>query len=168
MDSREDNNMSDDHLLMSELLEAHGITVKQLALGSGYAASHIYRFLAGHATIPMIIWRVLWEKTSDQRIIRLITGETTVEVIPLLEQVPKLDKATIRHLHNERRKQIECEGLVLDILADGVIDGHDRKRIAEYRRAFPELIQSLYQTYQAINDAYDVAMKGKLCRQAKK
>lgn len=154
-----DHDMSDDFILLQQVIEEHGITVNSLANRTGFAASTVYRFLAGGATIPSVVWRVLYEQTGDVRILKLITGSTNCVVVPLPDSPIRLDKPTIEHLHAERQKQIDCERCVLTIIADNIIDHKDRPTIEEYNLAFPRMIQSLYQTHQSINAEYERSCK---------
>ena len=154
-----DYEMSDDHLLLTDILEEHTITVRQLALSIGRAAQTVYRYCSGESTIPSVVWRVLYEQTGDIRILKLITGSTNCVVVPLPDSPIRLDKPTIQHLHGERLIQLSCEECVLNILTDGVIDHKDRVAVEKYNRAFPELIESLYQTHQAINREYEQSLK---------
>ena len=153
--------MSDDHLLLTDILDEYDTTVRQLALAIGRAAPTVYRYCSGESTIPSIVWRVLYEKTGDIRILKLITGSTNCVVVPLPDSPLRLDRPTIEHLHAERLKQIDCERCILDIIADNIIDYKDRPTIEEYNLAFPRMIQSLYQTHQTINDEYTRSQKRK-------
>ena len=142
--------LSDDYLLLHTVLEEHEVTIKKLALLTGLAASTLYRFASGGATIPSIVWRALFAETSDQRIIKLLTGEVPCVVAPLEFERLRLDAPTIEHLVQVRQQQLDCEKTILNILADGRIDEKDRAAVAKYQRDFPELIALLYQTQEAI------------------
>ncbi len=149
--------MSDDHILLITILDDHEINVKQLAADTGYGASTLYRFLAGGATIPSVIWRSLFNRTGDARICRLMTGDVPVMTVRLLNSDKKLDGVTLKNLIETRQKQIEFEKRVLNIIADGKIDGLDRKDIAELKRVFPDMISNLAQIYHAITGDYEKA-----------
>lgn len=156
---RMDYEMSDDYLLLTDILEEHNITVRQLALSIGRAAPTVYRYCSGESTIPSVVWRVLYEQTGDIRILKLITGSTNCVVVPLPDNPIRLDRPTILHLYSERKKQLLCEEYVLDIISDGAINRKDRITVEKYNRAFPKLIESLYQTHQAINREYKRSCK---------
>jgi hypothetical protein len=156
---RMDYEMSDDHLLLTDILDEYDITVRQLALSIGRAAPTVYRYCSGESTIPSVVWRVLYEQTGDIRILKLITGSTNCVVVPLPDNPIRLDKPTIEHLHAERQNQLTCEKCVLDIMADGFVNNRDRPTIEKYNLAFPRMIQSLYQTHQSINTEYKQSCK---------
>ena len=150
---KEITDMSDDFLLLDTILdENQAITVKRLALETGLAASTLYRYRIGGATIPSIVWRALWRLTGDHRITGLITGATKTMVVKLLDGDVTLDRATVGHLLETRQRQINCERSVLEIIADGKIDKNDREVIERYKKDFPAMIESLYQTFLAITD----------------
>ncbi len=157
--SIEDIDVSDDHLLLQGVLEEHGVTVKQLALLTGLAASTLYRFGSGGATIPSIVWRALFAETRDQRIIKLLTGEVPCVVAPVEFEQLRLDRPTIEHLLQIRQQQLDCERDILNILADGRIDKKDRAAVEQYKKDFPAMIASLYQTHEAIVREYQRATK---------
>jgi hypothetical protein len=73
-----ERDMNDDHLLLDRILEDHGITVKQLCLSTLRSSACVYRYLSGEATIPIIVWRVLYDKTEDIRILILVAGDRKV------------------------------------------------------------------------------------------
>lgn len=158
MDDYGDRDMSDDHILMIKLLERHDITVKQLAMWTGYAAPTVYKYRDGHKTIPSIIWRVLYKRTRDPRIVELITGDVPVAVVPLDvgdDDVP----SAIAHLLDVREKQIDWEKALHKILADGRIDALDARRIREMKAQFPLMIRTQAQLQQAITRQYAIATK---------
>ena len=143
--------VSDDHLLLTDILEERSITVKQLSLATGRGAATAYKYCAGEATIPSVIWRVLFSLTEDQRILRLITGERPCVAVALNAGPIRLDKPTIENLLTVRQHQLDSERCILEIIADGRVDEQDRKVIERYRRIFHETIGSAYQVYEAIN-----------------
>ena len=146
--------MSDDHILLSRVMDNHNINVKQLAADTGYGVSTLYRFLAGGATIPSIVWRSLFKSTGDARICRLMTGDVPVMTVKLLSNGNKIDDVTLKDLIGTRQKEIEFEKRVLNIIADGKIDGLDRRDIAELKKVFPNMISGLAQIYHAITGDY--------------
>ena len=151
VNDRETIDMSDDYMLMRDILDhSQTVNVKRLALETGLGESTLYRYGSGGATIPSIVWRVLWRLTGDERILALITGGTPTMVVRLLASDITLDKATVGHLLETRQRQIDCERSVLEIIADGKIDKNDRETIERYERDFPAMIESLYQTFAAI------------------
>lgn len=147
--------LSDDYVLMQNVMDDHGITPKQLVLLCGRGLSTIYKYHVGEATIPSVIWRQLYRLTKDCRICTLFVGDVPHVIVPLLAGHLRLNKATIRHQLKTRQEQIDCERSVLEIIDDGEIDHRDRKAVDEYNNQFPRMITSLYQTHQAINDEYE-------------
>ena len=154
MNKTEVFDMSDDHILLSRVMDNHNINVKQLAAATGYGASTLYRFLAGGATIPSIVWRTLFKSTGDARICALVTGDVPVMTVSLLTNGRKLDGVMLKDLIETRQSEIEFEKRVLNIIADGRIDRLDRKDIAELKKVFPNMISSLAKIYQAITGDY--------------
>lgn len=151
-----DIEVSDDNILLGTILDEHGITVKQLAMLTGRAASTVYRYCSGEATIPSIVWRVLFKKTQDTRIIALVTGDMPLIFVPLRTNGIKLDADALAKMLDVRQKQIKCEQYVLNILADGKVDKSDRAMIERYKKEFPEMIGSQSAVFQAITGHYDI------------
>lgn len=154
MKHKDNTEVSDDHIKLAEIMDAYGINVKRLSQKTGRACSTLYKYLAGEATIPSIVWRALFEMTKDSRIVSLITGEVPVMMVPLYAGNLRVDKATLEHLLEVRKKQIECEQYVLKILADGRVDSSDKAAVKKYRERFPAMISSQSQVYQAITGEY--------------
>ena len=159
MDAAKDINVSDDHLTLSDICEEHGVGPKQLASATGRSLSQIYRYLSGEATIPSIVWRVLYVRTRDIRITQLITGEVAVTVVDLIGDdrsiFEKLDAPSLKQLVNHRRQQLVCEESLLDILADGAVNKRDTKAIGAYKRNHPKMIATAVQLYRAVMDQFE-------------
>ncbi len=153
--------VSDDHILLQQVIEDHGIPAKQLAILTGRAASTVYKYLAGGLSIPSVVWRQLYQKTQDPRIAQLITGDVMVAIVPLAAGTMKVDAATLGKLIEARKKQIECEGYVLRILEDGKIDESDRAVVQKYKKGFLEMVISQSQIFQAITGQYDSITSGR-------
>ena len=155
MKDAKDTEVSDDNILLSSIIDEHGITVKQLAMQTGRAASTVYRYLSGEATIPSIVWRVLFKKTQDARIVPLVTGDVPLILVPLRPMCAKLDADAMGKMLEVRKNQIKCEQYVLNIMADGKVDESDRNIIDKYKKDFPEMVISQAQVFQAITHHYD-------------
>jgi len=151
----EDVDMSDDYLVLQQVMDEYDITVKRLCQETGRAEPTVYRYRTGEATAPMFLWRVLYRLTGDQRILKLIMGEEPFQVVPLYDSDPAVDAATLEQLLKMRQEQINCERAALAILADGEVDHKDRPEIEKYRREFPKLIQTQCQIHWAILDRYE-------------
>jgi len=161
MMSEKDREVSDDNILLQRVIEDHGIPAKQLAMLTGRAASTVYKYLAGGLAIPSIVWRQLYQKTQDPRIVQLITGDVMVAIVPLSPGVMKIDAATLGKLIEARKKQLECEGYVLRILEDGKVDESDRQVVRKYKKGFMEMVVSQSQIFQAITGQYDSITSGR-------
>lgn len=148
--------VSDDHILLTAVLEDHEITVKRLASGVGRAKPTVYRYCCGDATIPSIVWRWLFSETRDVRIANLITGEVPVVIVDLLPIKAAVDAATLEALLKTRLKSLEFEKRIVSILADGRIDDLDGRDIEKLRKEFPEMINAMAQIYQAVIGKYEV------------
>lgn len=147
--------MSDDHILMHEIREANGITVKQLAAETGLAAPTIYKYLGGQATIPSVLWRILFDMTEDPRIWQLITGHKRMTLICDEEPRSPLDWPGLKDLIKARRHQIEFEKEVLDILEDGKVDRSDRITVEKIRQDYPKAVKAMANIYYAVVEAYE-------------
>lgn len=157
----EDIQLSDDHLLLTDIMDAHDINVKQLAAMTGRAASTLYKYCSGDATIPSVVWRSLYALCGDGRILKLVTGDVPHVVVPLVSLNTKVDAAKIGSLIAMRKSQIAFESRVLDILADGVVDDRDRVAVENLKRDFPKLITLQSQIYQAITGDYNFGTEKK-------
>jgi len=138
MHKQEDHELSDDNLTLSQALEDAGMTVKQLASLTGRSGSQIYRYLSGEATIPSVIWRTVYGRTRDLRILQLITGDISVISVPV-ETCGDL-KCSLETLIKMRRSQIGVEQEILDIFADGRVDDSDRRSIERFKKEFPRMM----------------------------
>jgi predicted DNA-binding transcriptional regulator AlpA len=149
----EDLNVSDDHIVLQEVIARHGLTAKQLAAWTGLAQSTIYRYLSGQVTIPSIIWRAIYERTLDYSILRLITGCLPHAVVPLfVAGKPIATDKSLSTMARCRKIQIECELLAMDLLAmDLLAEGKtDAAVMARYRDTFGKSIVLQSQIYQSI------------------
>lgn len=155
-----DIQVSDDHLLLTEIMGEYDINVKQLAAITGRAASRLYKYCSGDATIPSVVWRSVYKLCGDSRIIKLMTGDVPHVVVPLVNLNTKVDITKIENLIAMRQAQIGFESHVLDILADGKIDSKDRPAIEKLKRSFPEVIALQSDLYQAITGDYDFGQDG--------
>ena len=104
--------MSDDHILLADIIESADINAKQLSGMTGRGKSTIYKYLSGECTIPSIVWRVLWEKTQDLRIVWLVTGDKRMIVIPVCSG----GKADLGALHEVHRLQTEAEAMAMKVM----------------------------------------------------
>jgi len=145
----EDINVSDDHILLSDITVEHDITVKQLVELTGMAASTIYKYMSGACIIPSIIWRVVYKLTKDTRIPKLVTGDMPQIIVPLdATGSDKLEGETIDGLIEMRKKQIEFEELML-----GLVSGDDaakKKYAKEQDKLFTEMTTIQTQVHQAV------------------
>ncbi len=152
----EDRDMNDDHILLQSLLARHDIPIKQLAMWTGYATPTVYKYQDGAKTIPSIIWRVLYKRTRDPRIMELMTGDLPVIVTALTEGKAGT-AATLETLIEARSQQLDWERGILRILADGRIDRLDRRQVAQIRQRFPKMLSTLVQLQQTITRQYDLS-----------
>ncbi len=152
--------MDDEHIFVQDMLKKHNISVSQLARVVGMADSTLYEYTGGRKkTIPISIWRALFELTQDVRILELVIGSVETFVVPM----PKPDSQdyagdTLKKLLEKRKKDIECEIAILDILADGKIDQADHIQIEQYRDAHPEAVTLDAQIFSTIMTKYEEAV----------
>ncbi len=151
-----DIEVSDDHILLSNILADHEVTVKQVAMLTGRAMSTIYKYCSGESTIPSVVWRVLYKLTRDERITGLITGDVPVMMVALAK-TGKGTAADLGRMIEARQEEIDFEKRVLKILADGEVNEKDRADIAKLKTEFPKMITSLSRIFQAITDKYNGA-----------
>lgn len=156
-----DLDMSDDYLILRDVKEENGITEKQMAMGCGRGVSTIYRYLNGEATIPSHVWRWLYAKTHDHRIVQLITGEVPVMVVPTPEMAGGVACETaVAAAAKAELAAIENQKAVCQILLDGKIDGADREAIGLFSRTFPGRIENLYRLKCVLERQYKQALNG--------
>lgn len=149
-----DIDVSDDNIFLQLLLEKHNISPKQLAGWTGRACSMIYKYLAGEFTIPSVIWRSLFDHTLDVTVFNIIRGDIPCILATITNQGFEPDAATLKQLLNMRQKQLNLESYILKILSDGEINGKDSEAIANFKLAFPDMIQAQAKIHQAIITAY--------------
>jgi hypothetical protein len=154
MDANKDIDVSDDYLVLQQVMDEYEITVKRLCNETGRAEPTVYRYRTGEATVPMFVWRTLWRLTGDQRVIKLIMGDEPFQVVPLPSHEMAVDITTIEELLKCRAEQINCERAVLAILADGEIDANDRPEIEKYQLDFAKMLQTQCQIHWSILNRY--------------
>ncbi len=154
----EDFVMNDDYILLQQVTEDHGVTARTLGYMTGLATSSVYKYLGGTATIPSVIWRALYERTRDQRILQLLTGELPIVVVDLADE-PSDTPAVLADLIEQCKFGCEIEQHILKILADGEINKKDRREIEEYRTKLPESLRRQYQLFDRINRKFQDSVK---------
>lgn len=142
--------VSDDNIFLQLLIEKHNITPKQLAGWTGRSLKMIYKYLAGDCTIPSIVWRTIFDHTLDVTVFNIIKGDIPCILATMTGTDYANDYDALKHLLKMRKTQLHCEELVLRILEDGVIDQSDLTTIANFKLAFPDMINSQVQMHQAI------------------
>jgi len=158
--------MEEEHILAQEILKRHNVSVSQLADKVGMADSTLYEYTGGRKkSIPICVWRALYSLTQDVRIPELIIGEVESFIVPMPRRgVEDGTECTLKRLIEKRRKDLECEIAILDILADGRIDEDDWKAIEQYRDAHPEAVMLDAQIYHTINGQYEDSLRKKAGR----
>ncbi|AQT69260.1 hypothetical protein STSP2_02449 [Anaerohalosphaera lusitana] len=154
--------MTSEHIFIQEVLATHNISIQQLANAADLAAPTVYEYTGGRRKhIPLCIWRALYALTEDIRILDLIIGEVDRFVCPLPKTPDETHNDTLARLIEKRRKDIECEMAILEILADGQIDAEDRVAVEQYKNAHPESMKLSAQIYYSIIKKYEQAINGK-------
>jgi len=157
-----DRIMEEEHLLVQEILKKHNVSVSQLAAQAQMADSTLYEYTGGRRkNMPLSVWRALYELTEDVRIPELIMGEVESFIVPMPKKGWQSGgpEDTLKRLIQKRRKDLECEMAILDILADGRIDEADWKAIEQYRDAHPEAVKLDAQIFHTIMSQYEEAVK---------
>jgi hypothetical protein len=152
--NKDEINVSDDNIFLQLLLEKHNINAKQLACWTGRASSTIYKYLSGEITIPSVVWRSIFDHTLDVAVFNVVRGDIPCVIAPLDKVGISLNAASLSKLLEVRKRQLKCEEYVLQILADGKVDASDIAAIANYKLAFPDMVSSQAQIYQAILNAH--------------
>lgn len=157
MDHKIENiNVSDDHILLADIVEKNDITVKQLATLTGLAASSIYKYLAGICVIPTVIWRAVYKMTWDIRINQLVTGDVPQVIVPLVNVSKiKIDSDKFDSLVEMRQELIAFESEILIIITSDDNEGERSRAIEKLKQQFPKVISSQVQLFQAITGSYD-------------
>ncbi|MBN1817282.1 MAG: hypothetical protein JW828_07965 [Sedimentisphaerales bacterium] len=153
--------MQDEYLLVQDLLKKHNISVSALADRVGMADSTMYEYTGGRRkNIPICVWRALFELTEDVRILDLVVGNVEIFVAPMPKPTgQECTEDTLKRLIEKRKKDIECETAILDILADGRIDQEDWRAIEQYREAHPDALMLDAQIYQTIMTRYEESLR---------
>ena len=155
--------MESEHILVQEILKKHDVSVSQLADKARMADSTLYEYTGGRKkNIPLSIWRALYALTEDVRIPDLIVGEVESFIVPMPKSgIDDCPQGTLKQLIQKRRKDLECEMAILDILADGRIDRDDAKAIEQYRDVHPEAVKLDAQIYHTIISQYEKSINKK-------
>ena len=148
--------MSDDHLLLDDILDTHSIKAKELALKIGIAAVTMHKYLQGRCHIPSIVWRTVYKMTGDTRIPKLITGDVPQVIVPLNDIGDiTIDADRLDSLAAMRQAQIGFESYVLDIITSGITGRQKTEAIEKLKSKFPEMIEIQTQIFQAITRSLD-------------
>ena len=151
--------MATEYVVLQELMTKHDITVSQLALKASLADSTVYEYTGGRKkNIPMPIWKALYEITEDSAILNLVIGEVETFVVSMPKDFSDSD-AALKKLIEKRKKDIECETEILNILSDGKINKNDYVAINKYKALHPETIKLSNQIYHAITTEFKNAIK---------
>lgn len=146
-----DIDVSDDNVLLDQVMSSHGVTVTQLALESGRSASTIYKYLSGDMTTPTIIWRSIYRLTGDHRIVELLLGSTDFVFVPIEPEVNKLDPHDLLMM---RKEQLNFEQAVVEILLDGDPGKREMAKLEEINKVFPRMVACAAGIREAINREY--------------
>ncbi len=148
--------MKSENLLMQDLLSKYDITISQLAQKCGLADSTVYEYTGGRKkNIPVNIWRALFELTEDMLILELITGNSEIFAVPKPKfNRENIDNATLQKLIEKRRKDLECEMAILEILSDGKVDKTDHQSVETYKSVQPESFKLGWQIYSIITNEF--------------
>jgi hypothetical protein len=158
MEAAGDIDVSDDSLLLSQVMDEHELTARWLATRVGRSIAQVYKYLAGEATIPSVVWRAVYERTADLRVLRLFVGEAPVIVAPLPEGRRDLP-GDLGSLIVIRKRQLACEEELLNILADGRVDANDRAAIERYRRNHDEAMATMVAMRSRIEAEFGKAVR---------
>jgi len=143
----------------SELLRQmndEGVTVKLMAVHTGYSYQQTWKFLAGEANPTPEFLNRLFVATGDLRIVGLITMGR-----PCFFHLCDLPHPTVRtaeFLHEtieQRQKDIDCERYVLQILADGKISETDRPAVEAYNKSFYEAIKHAFIIHDSLVEEFE-------------
>lgn len=153
--------MTDEYIFIQDMLKQHNLSVSQLAEAAAMADSTVYEYTGGRRkNVPLSIYRALYALSEDPRVLDLVIGDVESFVIPMPKRdVDDTGEATMKKLIEKRKKDIECEMAILEILSDGKIDGDDKAAIEQYRQAHPESIKLSAQVYHSIMQQYQKAIE---------
>jgi transcriptional regulator with XRE-family HTH domain len=136
-------------------LEYEGMTRKQMAAYTGTSYQQTCRYVNGECNVPTEFLNLLYRATKDARLIELITlGTKTVMLTSVDEHPPVDDIHFMTSVMEQRKKELQAELHLLEILADGRIDRRDKLAIEQYDKVFHESIQHNYVIHEAVMAAY--------------
>lgn len=153
--------MIDEYIFIQDMLKKHNISVSRLADKAEMADSTVYEYTGGRRkNAPLAIYRALYALTEDPLVLDLVIGDVESFIIPMPKKgTEETSEATMKKLIEKRKKDIECEMAILEILSDGRIDASDNIAIDQYRQAHPESIKLSAQVYHTIIQQYERAIK---------
>lgn len=114
--------MSEFSRLLDDVMDDNSVSDKQLAFACGKDRSMISRYRHGEYSCVWELLPHLWNLTKDRRLIEFIVQG---KVIAIEKPKPANGKDAIVEMIAARRKHLDFEVMILDMLADGVIDDHD-------------------------------------------
>lgn len=149
-----DSDVSDLHILFRQIADDHRITVKQIAYKSGRAESTIYKYFTQEIpTIPVFIWKCLFELTLDNRIPALISGETML-IIPVNSVAKALQQDDVFKVFAKiRQKQLKLEEMAMTIIEQGTQDPSDVTVLENYNKEYLDGLVLSAQMYHYIKNA---------------
>jgi len=155
METDKDNiEVSDDNIFLQLLMEKHKIEPKQLAGWTGRKLTTIYKYLSGECTIPSVVWRSIFDHTRDVVVFNVIRGDIPCIISTTSNDDFSFGTDALKQLINMRKSQLKVEEYIVNILEDGRIDKSDLTAIANFKLAFPDMIDAQVRMHQAIITAY--------------
>ena len=146
--------------LFAEIMKENEITVSWLGYKTEIPERTIYNQLSGVGAIHISLWAALYEATSDQRILELLTGDVPFEVVPLpATNIEDCQQATLKHLCEMRKSQLACETAILETIKDGKINQEDAASVKELKKQHPESLKLQMQLYNTILSSYKKSLK---------
>ena len=155
----EPNTVGYDAQLLSQIIDdERAFTRKRLCELVDKDTSTISRYLCGEATIPLSVFRAVFELTGDLRILRLLTGTVPVVLLsesaqpaggPTRQRVPPLEQCLPTTLKGAARA-VESGQHLAEVMKDGKFDRADAPQAAEFKRDANSAIELLTLTIAAI------------------
>lgn len=162
--------------LLGDVLDTHQLSPKAAAQIVNRDRSTVSRYLSGEKTIPVDVFRSLFERTRDMRLLGLISGAIPLDFTfviaaqlvapqdaageqPGFIRIPPMSDLLPRTLESIKRAAMGAEHMA-KIVSDGRVDESDKLTLASFRRDANKARADLAICLAAL-DAYERGLGGK-------
>lgn len=129
--------------LAQEIVEDHQLPIKRLAMVVGVDQATVYRWLAGERTVPLDLYRALFELTRDFRLIAMVAGRVPLTCTVNPEGPPPELADILPRALLSIESAAEAARALHRIVSDRRVDQSDAAALRDFRAAATGAVQHL-------------------------